>query len=78
MQRNHFQWEKEEAEEKIRQMFVAFEIWERELPPGTKCPQRLEYEAEQAKEEAEKAEKRRKFKEARCVVVLLSIINIRI
>jgi hypothetical protein len=72
MQRNHSQWETEEAEEKLRQMFVAFETWERDLPPGTKCPQRLQYEAQQANKnnakaaaEAEREAKRRAFKEAR-------------
>ena len=72
MQRNHFQWEKEEEEEKLRQMFVAFEIWERDLPPGAKCKERIAYEAELAKKmdadrraENEREERRRKIKEAR-------------
>jgi hypothetical protein len=67
MQQNHYQWEKEEPDEKLRQLFVAFDIWERELPPGTKCPQRIVYEAGLAKIETDKQDKRRKFKEARCV-----------
>mmetsp|Transcript_20375 Transcript_20375/g.52916 ORF Transcript_20375/g.52916 Transcript_20375/m.52916 type:complete len:822 (-) Transcript_20375:18-2483(-) len=65
MERNHMQWEREEPEEKLRQMFVAFEAWERNLPPGTKCPQRLEYEAKIAKENADRDDARRKFKAAR-------------
>lgn len=66
---SQMEWEKEEDEERRRQMEVRWETFERNMPPGQKCEERLKFElAEQERklrEEMERAERRRKFLEAR-------------
>eukprot|EP00041_Stephanoeca_diplocostata_P016959 m.336788 g.336788 ORF g.336788 m.336788 type:complete len:752 (+) comp20542_c0_seq1:118-2373(+) len=65
MMRASAEWDREEKEEKERQMYVQWETWERSLPPGTKCPQRLAHEAEIAKAKDEREKKRAEFKAKR-------------
>mmetsp|Transcript_15396 Transcript_15396/g.39719 ORF Transcript_15396/g.39719 Transcript_15396/m.39719 type:complete len:396 (+) Transcript_15396:235-1422(+) len=70
------EWEKEEEAEMQRMLEFRWYIMERDLPPGTRCPERVEFEeaarqrAEQearqaAREAREKEERRRRFREAR-------------
>ena len=46
-------------------MHVLWEIRERDLPPGEKCPERLAVEGKAEREAAEREEKRAKFKAKR-------------
>lgn len=70
------QWDKEEEEERRRQLEDRWLYFERRLPAGAKCDERLRYEAllaekEKAQRDAEaaaerrRAEQRQKFFEAR-------------
>jgi hypothetical protein len=70
------EWELEEAEEKIRMLEVRWAEFEKALPPGQKCQERLEFEAgEEGKRRAqaaaeerarlERMENMRKLQEAR-------------
>lgn len=65
MMRASAEWDREEKEEKERQMYVQWETWERALPPGTKCPERLAHEAELAKAKNAREQKRAEFKAKR-------------
>eukprot|EP00041_Stephanoeca_diplocostata_P035479 m.1254405 g.1254405 ORF g.1254405 m.1254405 type:complete len:371 (+) comp24708_c1_seq6:341-1453(+) len=63
------EWEREEEEEKTRQLQYRWFIMERDLPPGTKCEERATAERlaleEKERADLERAERRRKFKEKR-------------
>eukprot|EP00052_Salpingoeca_macrocollata_P028797 m.282783 g.282783 ORF g.282783 m.282783 type:complete len:1739 (+) comp22900_c8_seq6:352-5568(+) len=65
-QQSQAQWEKEEAEEKARQLEDRWSYLERFLPPGQKCEERLAAEKvkadeEQAKQEAEERRQQRRL-----------------
>lgn len=43
---SYAEWMREEADEKLRQLRFRWSVFERSLPPGMRCDERLLYESQ--------------------------------